>query len=425
MRAPMAITAWVMEGTMDAIARQCRLDPLELRRRNSLTPQDLPWITATGEHYAALSPRATLDAAAAALGYENLRAQPPRPGMLRGIGLCSVVESTTYGSAFYKAAGIAGSGHEVASLRIEPSGAIIAACGLMGSGQGYETTLAQAVASGLGVEAGQVTMQLGHTDIAPYGMGSRGSRGAAAGGGVLRLAGLALRRKLLELAAHLLNLNSADGLEMRAGLVIRRVAEGELETGLSLAALARIAHLDPLRLPPGMAPGLHHIEAFDPPAMTYSNSTHACVVEIDPETGALTILRHVIAEDAGTLINPMIVEGQLHGGITQGIGQALLEHCVYDPATGQMLSGSFQDYCMPRADNLPSFDMQTQPVPSTDTPMGVKGCGEVGSIGAPAAIINAVVDALGPYKIRHLDMPATPARIWRAIADNTMPMAAE
>jgi carbon-monoxide dehydrogenase large subunit len=418
MRAPMAITAWVMEGTMDAIARQCGLDQLELRRRNSLGPQDLPWTTATGEHYAALSPRATLDAAAAALGYENLRTQPPRPGMLRGIGLCSVVESTTYGSAFYKAAGIAGSGHEVASLRIEPSGAIIAACGLMGSGQGYETTLAQAVASGLGVEADQVSMQLGHTDIAPYGMGSRGSRGAAAGGGVLRLAGLALRRKLLELAAHLLNLNSADGLEMRAGLVIRRVAEGELETGLSLAALARIAHLDPLRLPPGMAPGLHHIEAFDPPAMTYSNSTHACVVEIDPETGALTILRHVIAEDAGTLINPMIVEGQTHGATAMGLSGAMMEHAAYGP-DGQMLAGSFMDYAMARAADLPCFEVSHHPTPAIGIPAGIKGMAEGGTMGGIGAVMNALNDALAGVGAYLPAQPATPDRIWAALQHRT------
>ena len=399
---------------MDAIARQCGLDPLEVRRRNSLGPQDLPWMTATGEHYAALSPRATLDAAVAALDYEKWREQPQQAGMLRGIGLCSVVESTTYGSAFYKAAGIAGSGHEVASLRIEPSGAIIAACGLMGSGQGYETTLAQAVASGLGVEAGQVSMQLGHTDIAPYGMGSRGSRGAAAGGGVLRLAGLALRKKLLVLAAHLLNLNSADGLEMRAGLVIRRVAEGELETGLSLAALARIAHLEPLRLPPGMAPGLHHIEAFDPPAMTYSNSTHACVVEIDTETGALTILRHVIAEDAGTLINPMIVEGQTHGATAMGLSGAMMEHAAYG-ADGQMLAGSFMDYAMARAGDLPCFEVSHHPTPAIGIPAGIKGMAEGGTMGGIGAVMNAVNDALAGVGAYLPAQPASPDRIWAAL----------
>jgi carbon-monoxide dehydrogenase large subunit len=414
MRAPMAITAWVMEGTMDAIAGELGLCPLELRRRNSLTPADLPWTTATGERYAALSPLATLEAAADAIGYAALRAQPSPPGRLFGVGLCSVVESTTYGSAFYKAAGIAGSGHEVASLRIEPSGAILAACGLMGSGQGYETTLAQAVASGLGCAAEDVTMQLGHTDVAPYGMGSRGSRGAAAGGGVLHLAGLALRKKLLELAAHLLNLNSADGLEMEAGQVIRRVSDGRLETGLSITSLARIAHLDPLRLPPGMAPGLHHIEAFDPPAMTYSNSTHACLVEIDPETGAITILRHVIAEDAGTLINPMIVEGQTHGATAMGLSGAMLEHAAYG-ADGQALAGSFMDYAIARADDLPGFEISHHPTPAIGIPAGIKGMAEGGTMGGIGAVMNAVNDALAQRGVRLERQPATPARIWAAL----------
>jgi len=414
MRAPMAITSWVMEGTMDAIARALALCPLELRRRNSLTPADLPWTTATGERYAALSPLATLEAAATAVDYEALRKQPPQPSRLRGVGLCSVVESTTYGSAFYKAAGIAGSGHEVASLRIEPSGAIIASCGLMGSGQGYETTLAQAVASGLGVAAGAVTMRLGHTDIAPYGMGSRGSRGAAAGGGVLFLAGLALRQKLLAIAAHLLHLNSADALDMAAGRVIRRIAEGHLETGLGLADLARIAHLDPLRLPPGMPPGLHHIEAFDPPAMTYANSTHACAVEIDTETGALTILRHVIAEDAGTLINPMIVEGQTHGATAMGLSGAMLEHAAYG-ADGQALAGSFMDYAIARANDLPGFEISHHPTPAIGIPAGIKGMAEGGTMGGIGAVMNAVNDALARVGAHLPAQPATPARIWAAL----------
>ena len=414
MRAPMAVTAWVMEGTVDAIARALALDPLEVRRRNSITPGELPWTTATGERYDALSPLATLEAAAAAVGYDAFRAAPQPPGRLRGIGLSSVVESTTYGSAFYRAAGIAGSGHEVASLRIEPSGAIIASCGLMGSGQGYETSLAQAVAAGLGATAAQVSIQLGHTDVAPYGMGSRGSRGAAAGGGVLYLAGLALRRKLLEIAAHLLGLNGPDALEMRAGQVVRQVADGTLETGLTIASLARTAHLDPLALPPGMPPGLHHIEAFDPPAMTYANSTHACLVDIDPETGAIEILRHVIAEDAGTLINPMIVEGQTHGATAMGLSGAMVEHAAYDD-DGQALAASFMDYAIARAADLPGFEISHHPTPAIGTPAGIKGMAEGGTMGGIGALMNAVNDALAGVGARLDSQPATPPRIWAAL----------
>ncbi len=414
MRAPMAITSWIMEGTMDAIARELGLCPLEVRRRNSITPAELPYTTATGERYASLSPLATLDAAAGALGFTQLRTQPSPPGRLRGAGLCTVVESTTYGSAFYKAAGIAGSGHEVGSLRIEPSGAIIASCGLMGSGQGYETTLAQAAAAGLGADFDDVVIRIGNTDVAPYGMGSRGSRGAAAGGGVLYMAGLALRQKLLAIAAHLLHLNSADGLDMEAGQVIRRIGEGHLETGLTLPALARIAHLDPLRLPAGMAPGLHHIEAFDPPTMTYSNSTHACAVEICLETGALTILRHIIAEDAGTMINPMIVEGQTHGATAMGLSGAMLEHAAYG-ADGQALAGSFMDYAIARADDLPGFVISHHPTPAIGTPAGIKGMAEGGTMGGIGALMNAVNDALAQVGARLESQPATPQRIWAAL----------
>lgn len=414
MRAPMAVTSWVMEGTMDGIARALRIDPLELRRRNTITPAELPWTTATAETYASLSSRATLDAVAEAVGYDGLRRLPATAGRLRGLGLCSVVESTTYGSAFYRAAGIAGSGHEVASLRIEPSGAIIASCGLMGSGQGYETTLAQAAAAGLGARAEDVLVRIGHTDIAPYGMGSRGSRGAAAGGGVLYMAGLALRQKLLEIAAHLLNLNSAGALDIRHGQVLRRVDQGEVETGLDIAALARVAHLDPLRLPLGMAPGLHQISAFDPPAMTYSNSTHACLVDIDRDTGAIAILRHVIAEDAGTLINPMIVEGQTHGATAMGLSGAMCEHAAYD-ADGQMLAASFMDYGIARAEDLPDFEISHHSTPSVGTPAGIKGMAEGGTMGGIGALMNAVNDALAQAGA-HLDsQPATPSRVWAAL----------
>ncbi len=420
MRAPMAIASWVMEGTIDAVARALGLDPLAVRRLNSLTATDLPYVTATGEAYDALSPLATLDAAAEAIGYEALRGASAPAGRLRGLGLCTVVESTTYGSAFYRAAGIAGSGHEVASLRVEPSGAVIASCGLMGSGQGYETTLAQAAAAGLGARFAQIAVQIGHTDIAPYGMGSRGSRGAAAGGGALYMAGLRLKAKLLAIAAALLGLNTQEGLDLREGVVLRRIAESWANTGLDLAQLARTAHLDPLRLPPGMEPGLHQILAFDPPPMTYSNSTHACLVEIDRATGALTILRHIIAEDAGTLINPMVVEGQTHGATAMGLSGAMMEHAAYD-SDGQMLAGSFMDYAIARAADLPCFSVSHHATAAPGTPAGIKGMAEGGTMGGIGALMNAVNDALAGAGARLESQPATAARIWAALHTSMAP----
>lgn len=415
MRAPMAVASWLMEGLMDEIARDLGLDPLDVRRRNTLTDADLPWVTATGERYDSLSPAATLEAAAEAIGYAGRRAeQAASPERLLGIGLCTVVESTTYGSAFYKSAGIPGSGHEVALIRIEPSGAILASCGLGGSGQGYETTLAQAAAAGLGVRAESVAIRLGHTDIAPYGMGSRGSRGAAAGGGALYLAGRRLKAKMLTIAAAMLGANSADGLDLSDGRVVRRTAEGWTDAGIGVPEIARLAHLDPLRLPPGVEPGLHQILAYDPPAMTYANSTHACVVEIERETGALTILRYAIAEDAGRRINPVVVEGQAQGATAMGLSGAMLEHAAY-AEDGQALTATLMDYAIARAADLPAFDIRHHDTPSPSTPAGIKGMAEGGTMGGIGALMNAVNDALARAGARLDSQPATPQRIWQAL----------
>jgi carbon-monoxide dehydrogenase large subunit len=415
MRAPMACTSWIMEGTMDAIARNLGLDPLEVRQINSISDADLPFITVTGERYDALTPRATLEAAADTLGYGALRARQAQPrDTLLGIGLCTVVESTTYGSAFYRSAGIPGSGHEVATIRVEPSGVVIASCGLMGSGQGYETTLAQAAAAGIGAAFDDVQIQIGNSDIAPYGMGSRGSRGAAAGGGALYMAGLRLKAKVLAIAAAMLDLNSADGLDLREGRVLRLVEGAWAETGLTLAQVARTAHLDPLRLPPGMEPGLHTVLAFDPPAMTYSNSTHACAVEIEPATGALRILRYIVAEDSGTRINPLVVEGQTHGATAMGLSGAMMEHAAY-AEDGQALAGSFMDYALARAADLPDFTLSHHDTPSPRTPAGIKGMAEGGTMGGIGALMNAVNDALAQAGAHLGSQPATPARIWGAL----------
>jgi len=417
MRAPMAVASWVMEGTVDEIARVLCLDPLEVRRRNTLADADLPWVTATGERYDSLSPLATLNAATGRLGYTALRARQAAADTtdtLLGIGLCAVVESNTYSSAFYKAAGIPGSGHEVASLRVEPSGAVIASCGLMTSGQGYETTLAQAAAAGLGAAFEDVLVQIGNSDTAPYGMGSRGARGAAAGGGALYLAGLKLKAKVLGIAAAVLGLNNPESLEMRDGIVRRQMAEGWMVTGVTLAQIARIAHLDPLRLPPGMEPGLHQILAHDPPSTSYTNSTHACAVEIDRATGALRILHYVAAEDCGTRINPLVVEGQTHGATAMGLSGAMLEHAAYDP-DGQAMAGSFMDYAVARADDLPAFDLLECDTPNPRAPAGIKGMAEGGTMGAIGALMNAVNDALAQVGARLDSQPTTPARIWAAL----------
>ena len=397
MRAPMAIVSWVTEGTIDAIARELGLDPLEVRRRNMLEASHLPYVSAAGETLDAITPRPTLDAAVAALGYDEARAAQRAAlaeGRLLGIGLCAVLESTTYGSAFYRASGVPGSGHEAASVRIEPSGAVLASCGLMGSGQGYETSLAQTVAAGLGAAMRDITMQLGDTDVAPYGMGSRGARGGTAGGSALFLAGQRLRTKVLAIAADMLGLNSADGITLHDGMILRTGPTGWEKTAITLADIARRAYLDPLRLPPGMEPGLHTVAAYDPPPLTFSNSTHACLVELDRDTGEIHILRYLAAEDAGQVINPIVVAGQTQGAIALGLSGVLMERMVYD-ADGQPLSGSFMDYALIRAADMPAIELHHMNTPSHLTLAGIKGMAEGGVLGAVGAMMNAVNDALG------------------------------
>lgn len=417
MRAPMSSTSWIMEGTIDAIARELELDPVEVRRLNSIDDSDLPFTTATGEVYVDVSPRQTLEAAVAGIGYEAMRARQRlarATGCYIGLGLCTVIEPTTYGSAFYKKSGIPGSGHETATVRVEPSGAVFVSCGLGASGQGYETTLAQCCAEGLGAKLEDIAVRLGNSDIAPYGMGSRGARGATVGGGVVLLASQRLGGKVLAIAAAMLGLNSADGLRLREGRLERQI-EGQWQAqSLTLTDIARTAHLDPLRLPAGMEPGLHLTMAYDPPPMTYANATHACEIEVDAATGEITIQRYVIAHDCGTEINPMIVAGQVHGAVAMGLSGALMEHCHYD-ASGQNLAGSFMDYAIARAVDLPNFEIIACNRPNRLTPAGIKGISEGGVMGAIGALCNAVSDALAPFGVIIERQPLTPDRVLRAI----------
>jgi carbon-monoxide dehydrogenase large subunit len=417
MRAPMASATWIMEGTIEAIARDLALDPVMVRRINTIRDSDLPFVTITGETYVDVTPAETLEAAVEAIGYERFRRDQTRArgrGRLVGLGLATVVESTTYGSKFYKAAGISGSGHEVATVRVEPSGAVMVSCGLMGSGQGYETTLAQCAAEGLGARLPDIRVDIGHTDIAPYGMGSRGARGGTAGGGVVLLAARRLRDKVLAIAAAQLGLNSADELSLADGQVMRRVNTVWEPAGLTLAGLARIAHLDPLKLPDGMEPGLHVTAAYDPPAMTYSNATHAAIVEIDPDTGALTLQRYLVAHDCGVEINPRVVAGQVHGAVAMGLSGAWMEACAYD-ADGQALAGSFMDYAVARAADLPPIEVIACNRPNRLTPGGMKGMSEGGVMGAIGALANAINDALGPGSPAVTDQPFTAERLWTAV----------
>jgi carbon-monoxide dehydrogenase large subunit len=410
MRAPMSITSWVMEGTIEAIARELKLDPVEVRRRNLLTPEELPYRTATGELLADITPLQTFEAVLAAFDYDGfrLRQQAARAsGRYLGLGLCNVAEPTTYGSRFYKSAGIPGSGHEASWIRIEPSGVVNASVGLGPSGQGYESAMANAVAEGLGAEPSGVHIHLGHTDIAPYGMGSRGARSGTAGGGALYLCALDARRKVLAIAAGCLGLPDGDSLRLADGRVERHSGDAWIDAGLTLADVARRAYLDPTSLPQGLTPGLEFHLSYDPPPMTYSNSTHGCEIELDVATGAIHFVRYVIAEDCGTLLNPTVVTGQQHGAVAMGLSGALFEHTRYDE-TGQNVTGSLADYLIATSTELPNFEIIPLHTPSRATAAGIKGMAEGGVMGALGALTNAVNDALAPFGVVADRHPLTP-----------------
>lgn len=412
-RAPMAITSWVTEGTIDAIARQLKLDPVQVRKINMIQQADLPYRTATDELFEDITPAETLEMALEQIDYEAFRNEQKeawQQGRYRGLGICAVVESTTYGSEFYKKAGIPGTGHEAAWVRIEPTGVINASAGVMGSGQGYETTLAQAVAEGLGVKPEDVSIHLGDTLLAPYGMGSRGSRGAVAGAGTLYLAAQEAQRKALKIAAKLLGMDDPDRLKMQEGNVFRLIQEEWVQTDLTIVDISKTAYLNPLILPEGMEPGIEIHKTYDPPPMTYSNAVHLCEVEVDVSTGAIDITRYIVVEDAGRVINPRIVEGQVMGATVLGIGGVLFEEVIYDE-NGQNLTGTLMDYMLPTACEAPNIEIFHFDTPNHRTPAGLKGMSEGGVMGAIGAVCNAVSDALSPYGIVIEKQPLTPSNI--------------
>jgi carbon-monoxide dehydrogenase large subunit len=282
-----------------------------------------------------------------------------------------------------------------------------ASVGLGPSGQGYESAMANAVAEGLGVDPSSVRIHLGHTDIAPYGMGSRGARSGTAGGGALYLCALDARRKVLAIAAGCLDLPDGDSLRLVEARIERRSGDVWVETGLTLADVARRAYMDPTSLPQGLTPGLEFHLTYDPPPMTYSNSTHGCEIELDVATGAIHIARYVIAEDCGTLLNPTVVTGQQHGAVAMGLSGALFEHTRYDE-TGQNVSGSLADYLIATSTELPNFEIIPLHTPSRATAAGIKGMAEGGVMGALGALTNAVNDALAPFGVVADRHPLTP-----------------
>jgi len=302
-------------------------------------------------------------------------------------------------------------GWESATVRIEPTGKITVLTGASPHGQGQETTFSQIVADELGVTMDDIVVIHGDTARIPYGIGTFGSRGTAVGGTAVYLALQDLKDKMKKFAAMMLE-TTPDKIAYESGRMIATPSQGQSVGFMDVVGAAYAAR----RLPPGVEPGLEATRFFEPSNFTFPFGTHVCVVEIDGETGEPKITKYVAVDDCGNVINPMLVEGQVHGGIVQGIGQALLEHAIYDEDSGQLLAGSFMDYAMPRAGDIPDLAFSTHNVPSTSNPFGVKGAGEAGSVGAPPAVINAIVDALHHRAgVRHIDMPATPRRVWETL----------
>jgi carbon-monoxide dehydrogenase large subunit len=406
-----------LERLIDKAARQLGRDPVDLRRQNFIKPDQFPYQTPVAVVYDTGNYHATMDKLIEIsdhAGFAARAAASKAKGLLRGFGVahyieaCGIAPSNLVGQLGARA-GL----YESATVRVNATGSITVMTGSHSHGQGHETTFAQVVAEMIGVDAGQVEIVHGDTANTPMGMGTYGSRSLAVGGSALVKATNKIINKAKKIASHLLEASEAD-IELKDGKFTVAGTDKSVDwVGVTLAAY--VPHNYPLE---SLEPGLEETAFYDPSNFTYPAGAYACEVEVDPETGRVTIDRFSAADDFGNVVNPMIVSGQVHGGLAQGIGQALLENCAYDE-NGQLLSGSFMDYAMPRADDLPFYSVDHSCVtPCTHNPLGVKGCGEAGAIGSPPAVVNAVIDALhraGHTHVTHIDMPLSPSRVWAAM----------
>ncbi|HEV2302229.1 MAG TPA: xanthine dehydrogenase family protein molybdopterin-binding subunit [Stellaceae bacterium] len=415
---------FLLERIVDVAADELGIDPAELRRRNFIPKDAFPYQTPVALQYDSGDYFTTLDLAMKAAdyaGFEARRAEAARRGKLRGIGLATYIEACGIApSAVVGSLGARAGLFESAAVRVHPTGSVSILTGSHSHGQGHETTFSQLVADGLGIPIEAVEIVHGDTAKVPYGMGTYGSRSLAVGGTAIVKAMDKIVAKGKKIAAHLLEASEAD-IEFKDG----KFSVAGTDRSKSLGEIALTAYV-PHNFPhEELEPGLDETAFYDPKNFTFPSGAHIAEIEVDPDTGQVAICNFTASDDFGRIINPMIVSGQVHGGLAQGIGQALLEGCVYDKATGQLLTGSYNDYAMPRADDLPSFALSTHVTLCTHNPLGVKGCGEAGAIGAPAAIANALVDALKPYGIRHVDMPMTAHKLWQVIHRHTPALAAE
>ena len=396
---------YAIERGIDVAARELEIDPIELRRRNLIPPSAMPFKTGLVFTYDCGEFERIMTMALARAdhaGFERRRAEARARGRLLGLGLANPIE-------------VAGGPYtavnpDTAEVRVNPDGSVSLFAGSTSMGQGNETAFTQIVSDRLGLPPERIQVFAGDSDALDAGRGNGGSGAISVGGSaVLRATEKAIERGR-RIAAHLLEA-AVEDVALRDG---RFVVAGT-DRDVPWSRVARTAYQS-RALPPGLEPGWSDTAAFTPPAVTFPNGCHVCEVEVDPETGAVRVLRYTVVDDVGRMINPLLVKGQIHGGAVQGLGQGLAEVLTYDEA-GQVLSGSFMDYAMPRADEVPLFDVDAHEVPTRVNPLGAKGVGEAGTVGALPALLNAVNDALAPLGVRHLDMPVSPARVWQAIRD--------
>lgn len=405
--------AYQIERIINVFSDKIGMDPVEIRKKNLVPTESFPYDTAMGLNYDSGDYFKTLSKALEVAGYETLRKEQEearKNGRYLGIGISTYVELCGLGpSKVAGAIGFGGGLWENSTVRVHPSGKVTILTGASPHGQGEGTTFAQVIADRFGIPVEDIELMSGDTHMISMGWGTYGSRTTAVAGGALSIAADRVIEKGKKIAAHELEVSEAD-IEFENGRFKVKGVPGKERTFQEIAWSANNAW----NLPDGVEPALEGQCFFDPPNFVYPFGAHICVVEVDPDTGFVELKRYVCVDDVGRIINPMIVEGQVHGGLAQGIGQALWEEAVYSD-TGQLLSGTFMDYAMPKASFFPTLESHFTETPSPVNPLGAKGVGETGTTAAPPAVVNAVIDALQPFGVKHLDMPLTPEKVWQAI----------
>jgi carbon-monoxide dehydrogenase large subunit len=405
--------AYLLERIVDKAARQLGMDRIEIRRKNFIPSDAFPYQTPVALAYDSGNYHASLDRAlelADYAGFAARREEAEKRGKRRGIGFSTYIEACGIApSAVVGSLGARAGLYEAANVRVNPTGSVSVFTGSHSHGQGHETTFAQLVADRLGVPFDSIEIVHGDTDRIPFGMGTYGSRSLAVGGEAIIRALNKIVDKAARIAAHMMEADPGD-VEFKDGTFAVKGTDKTLGIG-AVALQAYVPHNFPHE---SLEPGLEEQAFYDPLNFTFPAGCHVCEVEVDPDTGEVEVASMTAVDDVGRVVNPMIVHGQIQGGIAQGIGQALLEQAVYDDQ-GQLLSGSLMDYAMPRAKDIPDVSVDTTETLCTHNTLGVKGCGEVGAIGSPPAVVNAVLDALSGMGVEDIAMPATPLRVWEAI----------